>query len=129
MLLFVNKVPVRQAFVAGERFPKSRALPRYAITALAELTEPVSKRRVSGWTSVISDNGCHIRAADTLAPGTIIQLRIECEGKSFETWARVAAAVAQEGMGLAFFDTPQPQRDLLKSWMAGAAAKKETLKC
>ncbi|HEY6466003.1 MAG TPA: PilZ domain-containing protein [Candidatus Acidoferrales bacterium] len=121
----MSKVPIRQSVGAGERFPKSRALPRYAITALAELTEPVSKRCVSGWTSLISDNGCHVRAADTLAPGTIIQLRIEREGKSFETWARVADAVAQEGMGLAFFDTSQPQRDLLKTWMAGADAKKE----
>lgn len=121
----MSKVPSRQTVVAGERFPKSRALPRYAMTAFAELTEPVSKRCVTGWTSLISDNGCHVRAAETLAPGTIIQLRIEREGKSFETWARVADAVAQEGMGLAFLDTSQTQRELLKKWIASADAKKE----
>lgn len=122
----MSRVPSRQPVVAGERFPKLRSLPRYAIIALAELTEPMTKRRVTGWTSLISDNGCHVRAADTLAAGTIIQLRIEREGKTFETWARVADAVAQDGMGLAFFDTAQPQRDLLRTWMASVDAKKES---
>jgi hypothetical protein len=103
-------------------------LPRYAISALAELIEPVSKRRVTGWTSLISDNGCHVRAKDTLAIGTIVQVRIEREGKISETWARVATAVAQKGIGLAFFDTALHQRDLLKTWMANVIAKKETLK-
>lgn len=85
----------------------------------------MSKRRLTGWTSLISDNGCHVRAADTLATGTIVQLRIEREGKIFQTWARVADAVAQEGMGLAFFDTAEHQRDLLKTWMVSVEAKNE----
>ena len=113
----MSRIPSRQSLVAGERFPKSRALPRYAITALAEVTEPVSRRHVTGWTSAISDNGCHVRAAEALAPGTIVQVRIENKGKAFETWARVADAVPHEGMGLAFFDIAQSQRDLLKSWI------------
>jgi PilZ domain len=113
----MDRIPSKQHVVAGERFPKSRALPRYAITALAEVIEPVSKRRISGWTSVISDRGCHVRASDLLATGTIVQLRIEREGGTFETWARVANAVPQEGMGLAFFDTAESQRSLLKKWM------------
>jgi hypothetical protein len=117
------RVPTRQSVVAGERFPKSRALPRYSITALAELVEPVSRKRVTGWTSAISDTGCHVRAGDALAAGTIVQLRIQQEGRTFETWARVADAVPEEGMGLAFFDTAQPQKDLLKTWMAKAATK------
>jgi hypothetical protein len=85
--------------------------------ALAEVTEPVSRRRVTGWTSAISDNGCHVRAAEALAAGTIVQLRIERDGKAFETWARVADTISQEGMGLAFFETAQAQRELLKSWI------------
>jgi hypothetical protein len=54
--------------------------------------------------------------------GTVVQLRIEQDGRAFETWARVVSAVEQEGMGLAFFDTAQAQRDLLKTWMAHARA-------
>lgn len=113
----MSRIPTRQPVVAGERFPKARALPRYALTALAEVTEPVSRRRVTGWTSAINDNGCHVRAAEALAAGTIVQLRIERDGKTFETWARVAEAVPHEGMGLAFFETAKAQRDLLKSWI------------
>jgi PilZ domain len=123
----MSRIPSKQFVVAGERFPKSRALPRYSITALAEVIEPVSKHRISGWTSVINDNGCHVRASDSLAAGTIVQLRIEQDGRTFETWARVANAVPQEGMGLAFFDTAESQRSLLKTWMekAGIAADRK----
>jgi hypothetical protein len=121
----MNRISSKQFVVAGERFPKTRALPRYSITALAEVIEPVSRRRVSGWTSVISDKGCHVRASDALAAGTIVQLRIEREGRVFETWARVADAVPQEGMGLAFFDTAESQRSLLKTWMEKAETTAE----
>jgi PilZ domain-containing protein len=113
----MSRVTPKQPVVAGERFPKPRTLPRYPITALAEILEPVSRRRVTGWTSAISDTGCHVRAADALAAGTIVQLRIEQKGNTFETWARVASALPEEGMGLAFFDTAQTQRDLLRKWM------------
>jgi hypothetical protein len=113
----MSRITPKQPVVAGERFPKVRTLPRYPITALAEIIEPVSRRRVTGWTSAISDAGCHVRAADALATGTIVQLRIEQKGNTFETWARVASALPEEGMGLAFFDTAQKQRDLLKKWM------------
>lgn len=116
----MTRIPQRQSVGAGERFPKTRALPRYSITALAEVIEPVSRRSVTGWTSVISDGGCHVRAADALAAGTIVKLRIQQDGGTFETWARVADAIPQEGMGLAFFDTAQHQRDLLKVWMEKA---------
>jgi hypothetical protein len=121
----MSRIPSRPSVGAGERFPKTRALPRYSITALAEVIEPVSRRRVTGWTSLINDNGCHVRAADALAAGTIVQLRIQQEGGVFETWARVADAVPEEGMGLAFFDTEQSQRELLKAWMARASAVPE----
>jgi hypothetical protein len=116
----MSRFSPKQPVVAGERFPNPRALPRYILTALAEVIEPVSRRRVTGRTSVISDSGCHVRAGDTLSTGTIVQLRIEQEGTTFETWARVASALPDEGMGLAFFDTAQSQRDLLKKWIEHA---------
>ena len=112
--------PVKQPVVAGERFPKVRTAQRYSIIALAEVIEPVSRRRVTGWTSLISDGGCHVRAADGMAAGTIVKLRIEQAGRIFETWARVAQTVPEEGMGLAFFDTTEPQKALLRAWMIDA---------
>jgi hypothetical protein len=123
----MSRIPAKQLVVAGERFPKSRAQPRYSITALAEVIEPVSKRRISGWTSAISDKGCHVRASDPLAAGTIVQLCIEQDGRRLERWARVANAVPPEGMGLAFFDTAESERSLLKTWLerAGTAADRK----
>jgi hypothetical protein len=117
------RVPLRPSVVAGERFPKTRRLPRYSITALAEVTEPVSRKSVSGWTSLISDTGCHVRATDPLDAGTIVQLRLQQKGIVFQTRARVADALPAEGMGLAFFDTEPSQRDILKRWMADAAVQ------
>jgi hypothetical protein len=104
-------------FAAGQRFPESRRAPRYPIAAPAELIEPVSDQHVQGWTTVISETGCYVRAADTLPSGAVAQLRIEREGRSFASWARVVHAVPATGMGLAFFDMEQLQREILKSWI------------
>ena len=104
-------------FPAGQRFPESRRAPRYPIAAPAALIEPVSKQHVQGWTTVISETGCYVRAADTLPSGAVAQLRIEREGGSLESWVRVAHAVPATGMGLAFFDMEQSQRETLKSWI------------
>ena len=116
----MSRITPKQPVVAGERFPKVRTLPRYPIRALAEILEPVSRRRVTGWTSTISDAGCLVRAADAMDAGTIVQLRIQQQGITFETWARVASTLPEEGMGLAFFDMAPPQRELLKKWMQEA---------
>ena len=104
---------------AGQRFPESRRAPRYPIAAPAELIEPVSKQHVQGWTTVISETGCYVRAGDTLPSGAVAQLRIEREGGSLESWVRVVHAVPATGMGLAFLDMEPSQRETLKSWIEG----------
>jgi hypothetical protein len=119
------RVSIRQSVVAGERFPKSRAAIRYPLHALAEVIEPMSRRTVTGWTSLISLHGCHVQGGDLLAAGTIAQVRIQQSGSTFETWARVVDEVPNEGVGLAFFDTADAQRDLLKKWFAEAGLVKD----
>jgi hypothetical protein len=89
--------------------------------AFANLVEPLSKRQLVGSTTVISATGCFFRASDTVTPGTVVRLQIERDGKTFETWAQVAHVRPDEGMGLAFFDTAQTQRILLKHWIAELA--------
>jgi hypothetical protein len=106
---------------AGERFPDSRAALRYPMIALAEITEPLKKRTVNGWTSVISLTGCYVRAADPPTAGTVVRLRIERDGATFETWAQIAHVRPNDGMGLAFFDTRQAQMDVLRGWIAELA--------
>jgi hypothetical protein len=119
------RVPSRQPVVAGGRFPKDRAAIRYPIHALAEASEPVSRRSVTGWTSLVSLSGCYVRASDALPAGTIVQLRIQQAGRTFETWARVVDMMPNEGMGLAFFDTAEDQRELLKKWFGETDLPKE----
>ncbi|HZH81964.1 MAG TPA: PilZ domain-containing protein, partial [Phototrophicaceae bacterium] len=63
--------------VAGERFPDSRAAPRYPLIAPAEITEPLSKRSIAGSIAVISLTGCYFRAAKAPSAGTVVRLRIE----------------------------------------------------
>jgi hypothetical protein len=116
----MTRVPSRQPVVAGERFPKTRAAVRYPLRALAEVIEPVGRRTVSGWTSNISLEGCCVRVADPLVAGTIVKLKVQHSHRTFETWARVADSVPEEAMGLAFIDTGEAQRDLLKKWFADA---------
>jgi hypothetical protein len=113
----MDRVPLKSPVTGGGRFPNPRSIPRYPIVALAEIVEPVSHTRAEGWTSVISDSGCHVRASHSLPLGEIVQLKIERDGQKFQTWARVASAAPDEGMGLAFFDTDPEQRKTLKLWM------------
>lgn len=117
----MNPIRAGRFVAAGRRFPDSRAAPRYPMIAPAEVTEPLSKRNVNGWTSVISLTGCFVRAADAPTAGTVVRLRIERDGKAFETWAQVARVRPEEGMGIAFFDTAQTQMNLLRQWIAELA--------
>jgi hypothetical protein len=111
----------RSSIPAGQRFPDSRAAPRYPVIALAEVIEPLSKRPLMGSITIISATGCFFRAAESVAPGTVVRLKIERDGERFETWAQVAHVKPEDGMGLAFFDTPQPQKDCLLRWIAELA--------
>lgn len=106
---------------AGARFPDSRAALRYPMIALAEITEPLNKRTINGWTSVISLTGCFVRAAAAPCPGTVVRLRVQANGAAFETWAQIAHVRPNDGMGLAFFDTARLQMDVLRGWIADLA--------
>ena len=86
--------------------------------------EPGSKKRLQGWTEVLSDAGCYVHAAESLVTGTVVRLRIEMNALTFDTWARVIRSV-RDGMGLAFFDTPESQRAILKDWLEEVAHSRE----
>lgn len=113
---------VRSAHLAaGEHFPDSRAVPRYPMMALAEITEPLSKRSTAGRASVISLTGCFVRVVDAPTAGTVVRLRIERDGNTFETWAQIVHVRPNDGMGLVFFDTAQSQMEVLRKWIAELA--------
>jgi hypothetical protein len=92
-------------FPAGQRFSESRTAVRYPIAAPAELLEPVNERHVQGWTTVIGEAGCYVRAADTLPAGAVAQLRIEREGGSFESARGPRSASNGHGAGILRYGT------------------------
>jgi hypothetical protein len=95
------------------------------MAAFAEVIEPLSKRHMMGSITIISVTGCFFRSADHTDAGTVVQLRIERNGSTFESWAQVAHVRPEEGMGLAFFDTTQARMNLLKQWIAELAGTKQ----
>lgn len=110
--------------VAGERLHYVRQWPRYPISAHAEASDPLNPRKVMGVVSVIGRGGCYFRAVDTFQSGTVLTLRIDWDRAGFETWARVAHAIAGDGMGLAFLDVSPSQLEVLARWindLAGGA--------
>lgn len=113
-------VKARAYPAAGARFPDSRAAARYPLVSAAEVIEPLTKRSTNGSISVISVTGCFFRSTDSVTAGTVVRLRIERDGSTFETWAQVVH-VRAEGMGIAFFDTAQNQLNLLRQWIAELA--------
>lgn len=121
----MNRGRSKEAVVGGGRFPNSRCAPRYPFLALAELLEPVGRLQITGHTSTISDIGCQVQTANSLTVGTIVQLKIEQEGKVFQTWARVASVTPELGMGLSFLDTKAAHRETLKGWIEQFEAKLE----
>lgn len=118
----MSQIHARQPVAAGERFPRSRAYPRYPVAARAEATEPISKMHTRGSVTVIGQGGCYFRTVETLATGAVLQVTIEWGGERFESWARAANSIAGDGTGLAFFDIEPSQLDLLKRWLDQLAA-------
>jgi hypothetical protein len=118
----MSKMATPRSVTAGQRFPELRRWPRYPVSARAEAVVLPGGHNIVGGVSVISRSGCYYRTTDTLAVGTILQLRIERNAEIFESWARVVHAVAGDGMGLAFFDTDHQQIDLLERWLRELAS-------
>lgn len=93
-----------------------RKAPRYAITAASGAVEPLTRKLAIGCTTVISATGCYLRTDDRFSVGSLLDLRIEWQGETFESRALVAHASAQ-GMGLGFFDVQEPYAATLKRFL------------
>jgi hypothetical protein len=102
---------------AGARYAERRSVPRYPFVANVEIYEPLGRIRLNGQTSEISANGCYVDVMNPLEKNTVLQLRIERDGQSFQTWARVAYVQPNLGMGVAFFDTLEEHRRIIADWL------------
>jgi hypothetical protein len=103
---------------AGARFSERRSSPRYALIATVEVIDPIGKIRLSGRTSEVSIGGCYVDVLNTLPSGTVIQIRIQRDKGTFESWGRVRYVHESIGMGVMFFQTTPEQKEVLREWVA-----------
>ena len=94
-----------------------RAFKRCAFVASAEVTETVSRTRLSARTSELGLGGCYIDSLNPFPRGTLVQLRILRDQGVFETEAKVVYCDPRFGMGLAFARIRPEQRSLLEEWL------------
>jgi len=103
---------------AGTRFSERRSNPRYALIAAVQITDPIGKIQLSGRTSEVSVGGCYVDVLNTLPSGTVIQIRIQRDKGTFESWGRIRYVHQSIGMGVMFFQTTPEQKEVLREWIA-----------
>ena len=100
-------------------FAERRKAPRYALVAIAELTDPGDAKMLSAKISEVSRTGCYVDSPKTFPVGTSLKVIISRDERTFVTKADVIHVQEQRGMGIAFVDPPQDQLKILDSWLAG----------
>lgn len=103
---------------AGARFSERRSSPRYALIATVEIVDPVGNIRLSGRTSEVSIGGCYVDVLNILPVGTVIQIRIQRDKGTFESWGRIKYVHESIGMGVMFFDITPQQQKIIREWVA-----------
>ena len=113
---------------AGTGYPRRSDL-RYSFIAKIEVTDP-SAKQIIAVTSNLSRYGCHVPTTTPFSPGTSVKLRIEHDGKTFESEGKVAYALSGAGMGIHFGNVPAEERVVLKEWLlqVGAAELEQRLR-
>jgi len=99
-----------------------RTVPRYSLIATAEVIEPVSEVRISGRISEISRKGVYVDILNPLPRGTRVNIRILRDQGTFVATGKVIYVQQGMGMGVAFLDVAEEQKNLLISWLAELTA-------
>jgi hypothetical protein len=68
----------------------------------------------------LGPDGCFIDTLNPFAPGTMLKVRIDKGGASFETWAKVVYSLSSMGMGLVFHFVAPEQLWVLHEWLGDA---------
>jgi len=97
-----------------------RSNKRQPFTASALVFEPKSEMLLRARTADLGLDGCFIDTLNPFPTGTLVKLRIEKSGTSFEGWAKVVYSLASMGMGLVFKPAGPEQLWVLHEWLDGA---------
>ena len=113
-----------RAHAAGQRSPANwTESPRYPFSLRADIYEPSTGKQLIGWTSDISRGGCYVLTVDTLATGTLVQLRLDRANDPLQTLACVGRSTPGRGMALAFVNKQPDQIKLLEQWLSRVIEK------
>jgi hypothetical protein len=96
-----------------------RISPRFTLTMVADITEPLGSNELSGRLSDVSRTGCYIDTLHPLAPGMHVKIRLRMEDQLFETLAKVIHVNPRRGMGLHWGANPQEKYvAVLNHWLS-----------
>jgi len=99
-----------------------RDAPRYALTLVAEVFEPLSSTVLNARSSDVSRSGCYIDTLNPLPPGTQVRIQLRSGDDVFETPARVVYVCPGLGMGVHWGTNPQEQQLVnLDRWLQKAS--------
>ena len=94
-----------------------RSVPRFAIEAPIELSDPTTKAKILGRVTEISQSGCLVEIPNLLSVNFVARLRVYWSGRTFRCWARVVHNCSQNGIGLYFINPAPDQVQLLSGWL------------
>jgi hypothetical protein len=98
-----------------------RETPRYALTLVAEVSDPLNSIALSARSSDVSRGGCYIDTLNPLPIGTLITIQLRSGDDIFETQARVVYTCPGLGMGVHWGSNPAPEQfTVLDSWLQKA---------
>jgi len=99
---------------------------RYPFSGSIEMREGTSEDRRTAHVSFLSLNGCFVDTDSPYAVGTALAVKLFTETDFFEGQAAVIYTQDKRGMGLLFKETKPFYLMVLRRWLLGAMAKKET---
>ena len=94
---------------------------RQPFTASALVFEPKSETLLRARTADLGSDGCFVDTLNPFSPGTVVKVRIDKGGATFEASARVVYALASMGMGLVFNTVGPEQLWVLQEWLGDAS--------
>jgi PilZ domain len=99
-----------------------RDSPRYALTLVAEVTEPLNVTVLNARSSDVSRSGCYIDTLNPMPPGTEVKIQLRSGDDVFDTQARVVYVCPGLGMGVHWGKGPQEKQfAILDRWLQKAA--------
>lgn len=103
---------------ASYQGPEKRRSPRYQCEGSAKVREEGCD--VHTWLTFtdISLNGCYVEAQATYPADTVLEMKLEVNGIRVETKGKVRVSYPYLGMGIAFQDMSEENRDHLKRLLA-----------